>query len=495
MDSGNMNNSSSKRSLTPEERRLYEQRSAARAEKLAKMTPEERKIYEQRLAAKREMLARMTPEEKAAYQKRVEAARRKKAAEVQKIKEQNKFEDVYSDSKKKAKKSSDKKNKKTKRIIIAVACILALLVAAGSFCAWYYVNNILGNVTIEDAEEKKDEDNNSFSKIYDETLTFEKMYDITSMNSYQDYVLEWSTNGGQILDSKNITNVLLIGEDGDATETSNGRSDCIMIVSIDRKNQKITISSVMRDSYCCYDDGNGNTNYGKINASCFYGGYKGLISTLENFYKIDIDYYVSVNFNSFPNLINALGGVTVPIQEYEARYIRNTTVHKTVQSGDAVKLDGWEALVFCRIRHCDSDSDVSRTRRQREVIEAIMQSAKGASKGQLLNAIKQVSPYIKTNMDKSTMIAFGTAALKNDWILFPINQYTYPVTYTQDGTVESTDITGINATIRGESCWAVDYPRSAFIMQSRIYGFSNIELSNERMSMEEIQRYASNYYY
>ncbi|MBQ7579761.1 MAG: LCP family protein [Clostridia bacterium] len=386
-----------------------------------------------------------------------------------------------------------KDNKKFKRVLISVVCVLIALVIAGTGFVYWYANDMLKEIEIDENVAEQEEEGNDFSKIFDENLTFSTMSDITNLSSYQGYILEWSENGGQKLDSKNVTNILLVGEDGDATDTTNGRSDCIMIVSIDRKNRKIVMSSIMRDSYCCYDTEDGR-NYGKINGSCYYSGYRGLIETVEKFYKIDIDYYISVNFDSFPQLINAIGGVTVPIQEYEARYIRNTTVHKTVQSGEAVKLDGWEALVFCRIRHSDSDSDVSRTRRQREVIKAIIESATNATNGQLLNAIKQTAPYIKTNMSKKTMIAFGTAALKNDWVHFEMSQYTYPITYAQDKEVPDDEITGIDATVRGESCWVVDYPRSAMEMQKSIYGITNISLSAQRLSMEDLKYYAENYY-
>lgn len=387
-----------------------------------------------------------------------------------------------------------KKKVKTKKIFFIIVCVLLAITIAGGGFAYWYTNDMLNGVKFEDTDEVKNKtDEGEFSKIYDENLSFSTMYDITKLTSYQGYVLEWSMNGGQIIDSKNVTNVLLIGEDGDATEDTNGRSDCIMIVSVDRKNKKIIMSSVMRDSYCCYNTDEG-MKFGKINGSCFYAGYKGLVSTIESFFKIDIDYYISVNFDSFPNLINALGGVTVPIQEYEAKYIRDTTVHKTVQSGDAVKLDGWEALVFCRIRHSDSDSDVSRTRRQRTVIKAIIESTKNATNGQLLNAIKQVAPYIKTNMPKKTMIAFGTAALSNDWVSYEMQQYIYPITYSQDKEIPEEEFTGINATIAGESCWAIDYPKTAYCMQKNIYGISNISLSSNRISLEEIKQYAENNY-
>lgn len=390
-------------------------------------------------------------------------------------------------------KTAQEKNKKTKSVIITIVCFLIALAVAGTAFVYWYTNDMLKDVTFDDSFETDEDDANGFSKLYTENLKFSSISDIINLSSYQGYVLEWSENGGEKIQSKNVTNVLLVGEDGDATEDQNGRSDCIMIVSVDRRNKKIVMSSIMRDSYTCYDTDEGR-KYGKINASCFYSGYKGLIETVEKFYKIDIDYYISVNFDSFPQLINALGGVTVPIQEYEAEYIRRTTVHKTVQSGEAVKLDGWEALVFCRIRHSDADSDVSRTRRQRTVIKAIIESSTSATNGQLLNAIKQVAPYIKTNMSKKTMIAFGTAALKNDWVHYEMSQYTYPVTFAQDKEIPETDFTGIDATVRGESCWVIDYPRTAMLMQKNIYGITNIVLNENRPSLEELKNYAENYY-
>lgn len=377
-------------------------------------------------------------------------------------------------------KTRKKKKSTGKKFAIAAAILLLLLIIGGVCFVYWYAYDLTGDINFEEDPEVVNE-SNDFG-VYEENLSFESMYDVTGISSYQGYVLEWSTNGGDIIKSKNVTNVLLIGEDGDATEDQTGRSDCIMLVSIDRKNQKIVMTSFMRDSYCCYNTDEG-LKFGKINGACFYSGYKGLIKTIENFYKIDINYYISVNFDSFPQLINALGGVTVPIQEYEARYIRNTTVHKTVQSGDAVKLDGWEALVFCRIRHCDADSDVSRTRRQRTVIEAIMQSTKSATKGQLLNAIKQVSPYIKTNMPQKVMISFATAALTNNWISYPMEQYTFP-----------DENTRIDASIQGESSWAIDYPLAAQTVQQNIYGISNIVLATNRISLADIQYYANNTY-
>ena len=384
-------------------------------------------------------------------------------------------ETYYVDDVPEKKKKKKKKGRKVGAIIFT--CVVAVLVCAIAAGVWYVydLTNDIGYTQNGENDDNATEKQDADFGLYEETLSFSTMYDVTMVNSYNDYLVEWSNNGGEIIHSRNVTNVLLLGEDGDATETQNGRSDCIMLVSINRQTKKIILTSIMRDSYCAYDV-QGQTQYGKINEPNFYAGYAGLIKTIESYYKIDIDYYLSVNFNSFPKLVDALGGVNVPIQQYEAEYINETTTAiDKVTYGDSVKIDGDQALVFCRIRHCDTDSDVSRTRRQRSLIKAIIESTKSATTGQLLNAVKQVAPYIKTNMNQSTMIRFGTAALMQKWISYEMSQVTMP-----------DEETRIDATINGQSCWVIDYPKSAQKVQQNIYGITNIVLASDRYSLEEL---------
>lgn len=113
----------------------------------------------------------------------------------------------------------------------------------------------------------------------------------------------------------------------------------------------ITLVSFLRDCYT-YMNINGSERCCKTNHSYFWGGPAALIETLENNYKIEIDHYISVDFKSFPKLIDSLGGVNVPIEPYEADYInRTTTKIAKISSGDSVKLSGNQALVYSRIRH------------------------------------------------------------------------------------------------------------------------------------------------
>ena len=199
-----------------------------------------------------------------------------------------------------------------------------------------------------------------------------------------------------------------------------------------------------------------------MNAAFYYGSDEALIDTLERDFKIDIDYYCAVDFSSFTDIINALGGLTVEVQQYEAEYINRTTVH-TIDYGPAVKLNGWEALVFARIRKSDSDSDVSRTRRQRLVISALIESAKGASLSQLNNALDKLFQYVKTDLTKMQILGYAAQALSGGWMDYEIEQINL-----SDPEIFRTGYVGGTAVV------FVDFPKVAEIVQTTIYGDSNV---------------------
>ena len=166
----------------------------------------------------------------------------------------------------------------------------------------------------------------------------------------------------------------------------------------------------------------------------------------------------------------ALGGVTVEVQDYEAEYI-NATTQYTVESGPAVTLPGREALVFSRIRHSDSDSDVSRTRRQRMVITALIESAKGASLSQLNDVLDILFQYVKTDLTKMQIISYATQGLTNGWLNYEIKQHTF---------LSGEDVfkTGY---VGNASVVIIDYPLAAQKLQTEFYGNTNIVLDENRI--------------
>ncbi len=215
----------------------------------------------------------------------------------------------------------------------------------------------------------------------------------------------------ELYSDKNVTNILLVGVDAREGETVS-RSDTMMIVSIDKNTKKMKITSFLRDSYVEIPDNGWN----KLNASMSWGGIDLLWNTLEYNYKIKIDNYMMVDFIAFENMIDALGGVDVPITETEANYLNNTWGEWTLtgnqltfESGDSVHLNGEEALMFCRIRKLDSDFE--RTRRQRETISGIKKELMHTNPVELLKLSNGVLPNIETDITSTEMIGLGIGAI------------------------------------------------------------------------------------
>lgn len=313
-----------------------------------------------------------------------------------------------------------------------------------------------------------EEGNQNQNIVYDEE-ELKLMQAISDAGDLNDFVYKWSENGGDLYSSKNVINIMLFGLDSPDALEYGGRSDSMILVSLNKETKKINLISFFRDSWC-YTNAGGYDTFSKMNASYYYGGPAGAIDTIEKNYKIDIDYYVAVDFSSFVDVIDALGGVTVEVQEYEAEYI-NTTSSQKIESGPAVTLSGQEALVFSRIRYSDSDSDVSRTRRQRMVITALIESAKGASMSQLNDVLDLLLQYVKTDLTKMQIISYATQGLTNGWLNYEIQQHTF----LSEKDVFRTDWVGDLSVV------IIDYPLAAYKVQNALYGKTNIELEQDRL--------------
>ncbi len=338
-----------------------------------------------------------------------------------------------------------------------------------------YVSAKLTQITYEETTEPQ-QDVTYEDVIYDED-EYEIMQSIDSAGSLNDYLKKWANNGGTPMKSKNVINVLLIGLDSADGLEKGGRSDTLILVSLNKKTKKINMTSFFRDTWT-YINVRGKDMYGKINSSYFYGGAETLIDTLEKDFKVDIDYYVAVDFSSFTDIINTLGGLTIDVEEYEANYIRRTSVHKDFPMGEKVKLNGWEALVYARIRKSDSDSDVSRTRRQRKVIMALMESAKGASLSQLNAAVDMLFKYVKTDITKMEILSYGAQALTNGWMNYEVQQTTIA-----DDDVFRTGYVGSSSVV------FIDFELASPRVQTGIYGESNIVLSDDRVIPFNLGKY------
>lgn len=295
----------------------------------------------------------------------------------------------------------------------------------------------------------------------------EIMTALDSAGSLNDYLYQWANNDGTLYSSDDVINILVLGLDGLDAIDNGGRSDTIMIVSLNKSTKEINLISLYRDTWT-YMDIDGSDMYAKINSSLFYGGADTLIETIENDFKIEIDHYVAVDFTSFVEIIDSLGGVTVEVLAYEASYI-NSTTSLWISSGDSVTLTGEEALVFARIRKSDSDSDVSRTRRQRALITALIESASNASLTEINSAINTLFSYVATDLSKIEILSYATQALTGGWINYEINEVTIT-----DSSMFKTGYVGSYSVV------LMDLPLVAQTIQLALYDDTNIVLEDDR---------------
>ena len=221
-----------------------------------------------------------------------------------------------------------------------------------------------------------------------------------------------------------IINIALFGidsEDGVA-----GRSDAIMVATIDPIHNKLKLTSIMRDSYVNIPD----RGMDKINHAYAFGGPQLAIKTINENFGLDITDYMSVNFTSLPVIIDILGGVEINITDEEVPHIPG------VSSAGTYTLNGDQALSYSRIRYA-SGGDYVRTERQRTVLNALFNKASTLSVTALPGLLNEVLPHVQTSMSTSDILALGTKALGA--ISNGLAQDRFP----RDGYCEGTMIDGI----------------------------------------------------
>ena len=195
----------------------------------------------------------------------------------------------------------------------------------------------------------------------------------------------------------------------DTTEFSDdARSDSMILVSLDIKDHVIRLVSIERGTGVPilldgYED-----QYDWITHTFRYGGPKLTMKTVEECYNIEVDHFVRVNFNSFVQIVNAVGGVDIDITEMEAKALNWEVPSNSMLIVNHVDpglnhFDGYTALQYARLRKIDNDW--KRVERQRTVIEAVLDQVKNASVMELDNLLNTLLPLIQTNFTKTEIAA------------------------------------------------------------------------------------------
>ena len=205
---------------------------------------------------------------------------------------------------------------------------------------------------------------------------------------------------------KDVMNILLLGTDN-AGNAGHGRTDTMIICSINTKTGEVKLSSIVRDLYV-------HIPYMKlqnrINAANSFGGPNMAIKCVNEALGLNISRYASINFNGFKDLVDLLGGVELEITAGEANQI-NASTRGGVKEGLAM-LNGAQALEYCRIRNLDNN--FGRNERQRKFLEAVVKKVLSEnSMDQLMELVEAGMGMVTTNMTTSDLFTILFTVLPN----------------------------------------------------------------------------------
>ncbi len=283
-------------------------------------------------------------------------------------------------------------------VVVIAAGVAAYLVAHGFYKKSNYTSDeeAMKNYTVGEDVDEVDPENAEGEVLTDDQLAEieEKMTEFAEA--------EPITNDG------NVYNVLLIGVDRRDT-TWAGNSDTMILMSLNYEKEQISMVSLMRDTYVNIP----GIGMRKLNAAHANGAGPLLLETVTENYKIQVDRYVSVDFNSMIDIIDKIGGVELTLSEDEVcvanNYIKEMcglrglepTNYYFIQEGTKT-CSGIQAVAYARIRYV-GNADYQRTERQRTVLTKIMEKMKTMSLTELYSFAEEVLPLVTHNIPEDEM--------------------------------------------------------------------------------------------
>ena len=235
---------------------------------------------------------------------------------------------------------------------------------------------------------------------------------------------------GEVIEDNSIVNILFIGSDRRIAGTSDlGRGDCCMLCSLNTETGDVKLVSFERGIYVSFDVW---PNEDILTHTFHWGGAELMTNIIREYFLIDIEGYAHVDFDTFPQIIDAIGGVdiTLTLNEAEALngnlYTNALALHEMHEGVNHV--DGYDALQYCRLRFIDSDWH--RIERQRNTIQAIMNRVKDMNLLELNSLADTILPLVHTDLTKSQITSLMFSAPK--FLGAKAEQMTVP--YHEEGT-------------------------------------------------------------
>lgn len=280
------------------------------------------------------------------------------------------------------------------KILSVTACVL-VIIGIGIGC---YANYLYGKMNIENREDvtlKKEK--------------FDKDKDSKKLKETDPDDVKWNKSG-KIKQDKEVINILIAGEE--AVHDDRGRTDAILIATMNLKENSLKLTSILRDTYVQIPGYSDN----KINAAYHNGGMPLLEETVEENFDIEIDGYILVDFDGFESIIDRLGGVSIKVSAEEANYLNRKDYitdyrNRNLYAG-TINMNGDQALGYARVRYVvngDQAGDFGRTQRHRILLNAIFNRVKDKNVAELMEILPDMLSLVTTNISRTQCVEYLTS--------------------------------------------------------------------------------------
>lgn len=298
--------------------------------------------------------------------------------------------------------SKKKIDAKSKRTMLTVLCAVLAVVLVVLIIGAAFMESILGMIERDPFQGMSE----SEYLEYLQSQTESKPEDYTGEELDPEDVI-WGDVADPLETGSGVVNILLIGQDRRANESGNCRSDSMILCTINKHKNTITMTSFMRDMYVqipgYYDQ--------RINVSYALGGVKLLNKTLEKNFGIQVDGNIEVDFYGCMDAIDLLGGVEIELTKAEAEYLnRRGNWQVTNETGWTLKegvnlMTGSQAVAYSRIRDI-GNGDFDRTARQRKVLSLLLEKAKDLDLLQIYELMQRILPMVTTDMTNTEIMGY-----------------------------------------------------------------------------------------
>ncbi len=207
---------------------------------------------------------------------------------------------------------------------------------------------------------------------------------------------------------QDVLNILLLGRDARNPSVEYGRTDTMIVLSYNKKTHDVKMVSLMRDTFIPIE----GHDWNRINTAYAYGGIGLCINTVNDVFQLDIQDYVTIDFNGLVSVINAIGGVDVNLTPDEVVYYQEKgTLAKDAKAG-INHLNGKQALAHARNRSLGSDFE--RTRRQRDILQAVFNRVTSSmTLTEVTDLITSTLKMVSTNLSASNLLSLATDVMAN----------------------------------------------------------------------------------